>query len=131
MSNSDTTTILGQGSAFEGKLTFEGTVRIDGEFTGEIRTRGTLIIGTGALVRAEVSAASVMVEGEIHGDIIATDAIEIRTPAKVYGNLSTPNLEIEKGALFEGNCRMQVDEGPQVKKGPQGTVPPEASGTEA
>jgi len=131
MSNTDTTTILGQGSAFEGKLTFEGTVRIDGEFSGEIRTRGTLIIGTGALVRAEVSAASVMVEGEIHGDIIATESIEIRTPAKVYGNLTTPNLEIEKGAVFEGNCRMQVDDATATKLGPHGAVPPEASGAEA
>src|SRR5690606_23096126 len=131
MSTSDTTTILGPGSAFEGKLTFEGTVRIDGEFSGEIHTRGPLIIGTGALVRAEVVAASVVVEGEIRGDIVASDNIEIRSPAKVYGNLSTPNLEIEKGSVFEGNCRMQLEESAVSKTGPQGAVPPEASGAEA
>jgi len=131
MNDSETTTILGQGSAFEGKLTFEGTVRIDGEFSGEVRTRGTLIIGATALVRAEVIAASVIIEGELRGDIVASDTIEIRTPAKVFGNLNTPNLEIQKGALFEGHCRMNLDEAEAHNSDPKRAIAPEPSSAEA
>lgn len=107
MNTPEITTILGKGSAFDGKLTFEGAVRIDGEFSGEIRTTGTLIVGETAEVKAEISAATIIIEGLVRGDLAATEAIEIHAPAKVYGNLSTPSLEIQKGSLFQGNCRME------------------------
>ncbi len=102
------TTILGKGSAFDGKLTFEGVVRIDGTFCGEIRTDGTLIIGEQAVIKAEIEAHALVVEGEVRGDLTATGSIEIRSPARVFGNLTTPSLEIEKGSRFEGNCQMQT-----------------------
>jgi cytoskeletal protein CcmA (bactofilin family) len=111
MNTAEITTILGKGSAFDGKLTFEGAVRIDGEFSGEIRTQGTLIIGETAEVKAEISASTIIIEGLVRGDISATDAIEIHAPARVYGNLAAPNLEIQKGSLFEGNCRMEGADG--------------------
>lgn len=106
MNTNEITTILGKGSAFEGKLTFEGAVRIDGEFSGEIRTEGTLIIGESAEVRAQIHAAKVVVEGVVRGDMTASQAIELHAPARVYGNLATPSLEIEKGSVFEGASRM-------------------------
>ncbi len=106
MSTPEITTILGKGSAFDGKLTFEGVVRIDGEFSGEIHTEGTLIIGKTAEVRAEIVATQLVVEGTLRGDVNATGSVEIRSPARVYGNITTSSLEIEKGSLFEGNCRM-------------------------
>jgi len=108
MSTDEITTILGKGSAFDGKLTFEGVVRIDGSFSGEIRTDGTLIIGQTAMVKAEIQANAVVIEGEVRGDVIASGSIEIHAPARVYGNLATPSLEIEKGSQFEGNCQMQA-----------------------
>lgn len=107
MSNPEITTILGKGSAFDGKLTFEGAVRIDGEFSGEIKTQGTLIIGETAEVKAEISASTIIVEGVVRGDLHAIDLIEIHAPARVYGNVATPSLEIQKGSLFQGNCRME------------------------
>jgi cytoskeletal protein CcmA (bactofilin family) len=116
MSTQDITTILGKGSAFDGKLTFEGAVRIDGEFSGEIRTDGTLIVGQTAEVKAEISAAQIIVEGTIRGDLKAKEAIEIHAPARVYGNLATPSLEIQKGSLFEGNAQME-NSGAQVTAG--------------
>lgn len=112
MDANEITTILGKGSAFDGKLTFEGAVRIDGVFSGEIRTDGTLILGQTAQVKAEIQAHVVIIEGEVHGDLTATGSIEIHAPARVYGNLATPNLEIEKGSLFEGNCQMQAEPAP-------------------
>lgn len=109
MNANEITTILGKGSAFDGKLTFEGAVRIDGVFSGEIRTDGTLIIGETAEVKAEIVAQTVVIEGEVRGDLTASGSIEIHAPARVYGNLATPSLEIEKGSVFEGNCQMQAE----------------------
>lgn len=109
MSTPEITTILGQGSSFEGKLTFEGAVRIDGAFKGEIRTQGTLIVGETADVRAEIEGAQVVVHGSVRGDIRALEAVELRTPARVRGNIASPSVEIEKGARFDGNCTMDDD----------------------
>lgn len=106
MTTQEITTILGKGSAFDGKLTFEGVVRIDGEFSGEIRTAGTLIVGESAEVKAQIVAARVVVSGTVRGDLTATESIEILAPARVFGNLATPSLEIQRGSVFEGNSQM-------------------------
>ena len=118
MTTPEITTILGKGSAFDGKLTFEGAVRIDGEFSGEIRTQGTLIVGETAEVKAQINAARIVIEGVVRGDITASEAIEIHAPARVYGNLATPALEIQRGSVFEGNCQMETQT--QVTTTPNG-----------
>ena len=104
---SDVTTLLGRGSEFEGKLSFEGTVRIDGKLSGEIFTDDTLIIGEGAEVNAEINVGAVVIEGTVHGNIHAKRSVEIRTPGRVRGNISTPSLFIEKGVVFDGQCQME------------------------
>jgi cytoskeletal protein CcmA (bactofilin family) len=109
MSGEDITTILGKGSKFDGKLTFEGTVRIDGRFSGEIQTDGTLIIGESAEVEANIRAATVVVQGRVRGDVSASESLTIQAPARVQGNLTTPNLMIEKGSFFEGHCTMSEE----------------------
>lgn len=106
-SSPDLNALLGRGSEFEGKLAFEGRVRIDGTFTGEISTNDLLQIGEGAKVQAEISCGTVIVEGEVTGNIKATQAVELRRPAKVHGDITTPSLVIEKGVLFEGRSRME------------------------
>jgi cytoskeletal protein CcmA (bactofilin family) len=106
MTGEEITTILGKGSNFDGKLTFEGTVRIDGRFSGEIQTEGTLIIGESAEVQANIRAATVVVKGRVRGDVCADESLTIQAPARVQGNLTTPNLMIEKGSFFEGHCTM-------------------------
>jgi cytoskeletal protein CcmA (bactofilin family) len=102
----DLNALLGKGSEFEGKLAFEGKVRIDGTFTGEISTNDLLMVGEGAKVQAEISCGTVIVEGEVVGNIKATAAVELRRPAKVHGDITTPSLVIEKGVVFEGRSRM-------------------------
>ncbi len=104
---SEVTTLLGKGSEFEGKLSFEGTVRIDGKMSGEIFTDDVLIIGTGAEVKAEICAGAIVVEGAVHGNIHAKHSVEIRTPGRVRGNITTPSLVIEKGVIFDGQCQME------------------------
>ena len=110
MSTPEITTILGQGSTFEGKLTFEGAVRIDGEFKGEIRTSGMLIVGETANIQAEIEGAQVVVHGRVRGDIEARESVELRAAAQVRGNIATPSFEIEKGARFDGSCTMAGEE---------------------
>lgn len=99
--------LLGQGARFEGKLTFEGRVRIDGELEGEITTDGVLILGESAKVRANVEAGTLIVRGgTLWGDVRATRLVEIYAPAHVHGNIQAPQLFLDKGVTFEGNCTM-------------------------
>ncbi len=107
MNEQEITTILGKGSSFDGKLTFEGTVRIDGIFSGEIQTDGTLVVGESAQVTAEIQAANVIVQGVVRGNVTATTALELHAPARIYGNVAAPSLTIQKGAVFQGNCQME------------------------
>src|SRR5215831_1845314 len=100
-------TLLGRGAEFEGKLTFEGTVRIDGKLRGEIFTDDILVIGEGADVQAEIQVGVVIVEGSVNGNIRAKRAVELHAPARVHGNIVTPSLFIDKGVIFEGNCKME------------------------
>ena len=99
--------LLGRGSEFDGKLSFEGTVRIDGTFTGEISTSDTLIIGEGAKVAADISCGSIVVHGEVTGNIKAAESVELHRPAKVKGDVTTPSLMIEKGVSFDGSSKME------------------------
>jgi cytoskeletal protein CcmA (bactofilin family) len=98
--------MLGAGSVFEGKLHFEGQVRIDGTFTGEITTTDLLVIGEGAKVSATINCGSVEIKGDITGNINAIDSIVLRPTAKVHADIYAPSLVIDKGAVFEGNSRM-------------------------
>jgi len=106
-SGSDLNALLGRGSEFDGKLTFEGTVRIDGKFTGQIQSGDVLVIGEGAKVSAEVSCGTVIVHGEVTGNIRAKNGVELHHPARVRGNIETPSLMVEKGVLFEGQAKME------------------------
>jgi cytoskeletal protein CcmA (bactofilin family) len=114
----DLNALLGRGSEFEGKLTFEGTVRIDGKFTGTIITNDVLVVGEGAKVSAEISCGTVIVHGEITGNVKAKNAVELHHPAKMRGNVETPSLMIEKGVVFEGQAKMEG-----IEKGAKASTP--------
>jgi cytoskeletal protein CcmA (bactofilin family) len=95
-STGDLNALLGRGSEFEGKLTFEGTVRIDGKFNG-----------------------TMIVHGEVVGNLKAKNAVELHQPARMKGNIETPSLMIEKGVAFEGQCKMDgVERGSGAKPAP-------------
>lgn len=105
-------TLLGKGAQFDGKLTFDGTVRIDGDFTGEIYSEDILVVGEGGYVKAELEIGSLVVEGTVEGNIHAKRSVEIHAPGRVKGNITTPSLFIDRGVVFEGNCQMyDPDEG--------------------
>jgi cytoskeletal protein CcmA (bactofilin family) len=105
------TTLLGKGSEFEGKLSFEGTVRVDGKLTGEIFTDDVLVVGEGAEVNAEVTVGAIVIQGTVRGNITAKRSVEIHSPGRVKGNINTPSLFIEKGVFFDGHCQMDSSGG--------------------
>jgi cytoskeletal protein CcmA (bactofilin family) len=100
-------TFLGPETTLEGKLAFEGTVRLDGYFTGTIESKdGIVVIGDGAIVHAEISVHTALVSGEVSGNIRATHCIELHPPAKVHGDIKAPTVVIEPGVQFSGKCTM-------------------------
>lgn len=112
------TTLLGRGATFEGKLTFDGTVRIDGRFKGEVFSDDTLVIGEGAVVEAEIDIGEVIVQGTVIGNIKAKRSIEIHAPGRVKGDLHTPSLQIDKGVIFEGRSFMESAAGQKTSTPP-------------
>jgi cytoskeletal protein CcmA (bactofilin family) len=101
------TALLGRGTRFEGKLQFEGRVRIDGEFKGEIQSSDILIIGEGADVQGEIDAGTVIIKGgTVNANVRAAQSIELYVPAKVNGTLHSPEIFMDKGVQFSGTCTM-------------------------
>ncbi len=105
---------LGSQTEFVGKLAFSGVVHLDGVFQGEIISRGTLVVGSESVVHASIHSAVLKIAGEVHGDLIATERIELYPPAKVYGSLRGPILVIEEGVVFEGVCSMVTTKAEQT-----------------
>ena len=99
--------LLGKGSEFEGKLTFEGEVRIDGKFSGQIVTKDTLTVGEGAKVTADITAGVIIISGSVEGTIRAHQLVELHAPARVKGAIETPAMSMEKGVIFEGTTKME------------------------
>ena len=102
--------LLEPGCSFDGKLTFQDTVRINGHFKGEIFSEGTLVVGEGAVVEARINVGSVIIDGKVIGEIEAAQRIEMHNTAEVRGNISAKTLVIEEGVLFEGQCSMGTPE---------------------
>lgn len=106
VSNYDVTAVIDQGCEFEGKLCFQGTVRINGTFRGEIYTPDTLIIGENARIQGEIEAGIVVMCGEVIGTIRAKHRVEIHQPAVFRGDIFTPSLSVQEGVIFEGSSNM-------------------------
>jgi cytoskeletal protein CcmA (bactofilin family) len=101
------TGFVGNGTALTGEATFKGMLRVDGHLSGRVSSDdGTLIISTNGQVDANVEVAVAQIFGTVNGDIIASKRIEMGRVAKVTGNIQTPALVIESGAIFEGSCKM-------------------------
>lgn len=98
---------VGNGTVLTGEATFKAMLRVDGHLSGRVHSdSGTLIIGTNGLVDADIQVAVAVIHGTVNGDIIASQRLELGRAAKVNGNIQTPSLIIEQGAVFEGTCRM-------------------------
>jgi cytoskeletal protein CcmA (bactofilin family) len=98
---------VGNGTTLTGEANFKGMLRVDGHLSGQVKSEGgTLIVGNNGQVDADIEVAVATIHGAVNGDITASQRLELGRAAKVNGNITTPSLVIEQGAVFEGSCRM-------------------------
>ena len=97
---------MGQDTVFNGSLNFDGTVRIDGNFEGQVFTDDTLIIGESGHLIAEISAGTIICMGRVEGTLMASKKVEIHANSRVIGNIKSPALYIELGGVLDGTCEM-------------------------
>ncbi|MDR3073684.1 MAG: polymer-forming cytoskeletal protein [Deltaproteobacteria bacterium] len=109
MAKDDITAFLGAGTIYNGQLTFVGSVRIDGQFFGEIKSEGTLILGNDARVEGTIQVSQLVLSGNLHGDVIVTGKTIMHKSAKLTGNLTTRSLIMEEGALLQGSICMDPE----------------------
>jgi cytoskeletal protein CcmA (bactofilin family) len=110
MSKEEFNAYLGAGTAYQGQLSFLGTVRIDGEYKGEIKSEGTLILGKEANVQGKIQVSQLILSGSIEGEIIVGKKTIMHKTARLTGNIVTPVLAMEEGAALQG--RVQMTQGP-------------------
>jgi excisionase family DNA binding protein len=99
-------------ASMQGSMVFKDPVnlRINGEFDGSLQTRGNLVIGDKATVRADIDGDNITIGGTIHGDLVAHQRLELTHTARIAGNIKTPLLVIAEGAQFQGACDMQAQD---------------------
>ena len=98
---------VGTGTSISGEATFKAMLRIDGHFSGRITSAsGSLLVGSGGQVDANIEVAVATIHGVVNGDIVAGQRIELGRAGKLNGNIQTPSLVIEQGGVFEGSCKM-------------------------
>lgn len=104
---SDIRGFLGEGTIITGEVKFTEILRVDGQVSGKvISDSGSLLIGEHGHVKASIEAGSVSVSGTVEGTISAKNKVEIHATGRVYGDVYTPTLIIEHGAIFDGKCHM-------------------------
>jgi len=111
MNEPDFHTIIGPDARFKGELSFEDGVKILGGFEGRITTKGSLFIASEGKLQADVEAGTVVVEGEINGNVAAADLIELKNTARLQGDLRCERLIVVDGACFVGHCNVGKDSG--------------------
>ena len=98
---------VGHGTTLTGETEFHAMLRVDGHLIGTVSSEaGTLIIGTNGQVDANISVAAAMINGSVNGDVIASEKLQLGRTARVMGNIQSPRLIIEEGAILEGSCNM-------------------------
>ncbi|KAB1441865.1 bactofilin family protein [Pseudodesulfovibrio senegalensis] len=106
MARDEINAFLGAGTNYNGKLHFQGAVRIDGNFNGEIMSDGTLVVGQEAFVDGQIKVGQLVLSGNIRGDVIAGEKVVLNKTANLQGNIHTPSLVVEEGAVLEGSLAM-------------------------
>jgi cytoskeletal protein CcmA (bactofilin family) len=110
--HAETGSLLGKDSEFKGKLTFLGTVRIEGQFEGEVLAEGTLVVAAGGCVRGRVEVGTLVVTGGlVEAQVVAHHAVELSPPGQLVGDVVTPAFHIERGAVFRGRSLMPESAG--------------------
>jgi cytoskeletal protein CcmA (bactofilin family) len=98
---------VGHGTTLTGETEFHAMLRVDGNLIGTVSSEsGTLIIGTNGQVDANIMVAAAMINGTVNGDVVASEKLQLGRTARVMGNIHSPRLIVEEGAILEGSCSM-------------------------
>ncbi len=106
MARDEINAFLGSGTDYQGKLNFQGAVRIDGNFNGEVESDGTLVVGREAKVEGVLRVGQLVLSGSVTGEVYAAEKAVLHKTANLQGNLVTPSLVVEEGAVLEGRVTM-------------------------
>ncbi len=106
MARDEINAFLGVGTNYQGKLHFQGAVRIDGSFHGEIVSDGVLVVGQEAVVEGQIKVGQLVLSGNIQGEIEAKSKVVLHKTANLQGNVRTPSLVVKEGAILEGDIIM-------------------------
>ncbi len=109
MSKEEINAFLGASTEYTGKLVFQGAVRIDGVFRGEIVSEGSLIVGKDAHIEGTVYVGELVLSGLMSGKVFAKKRVTMHKGGKLVGNIYSPNLVIEDGAILQGSVDMESD----------------------
>ena len=110
MAKDEINAFLGAGTNYHGKLNFQGAVRIDGNFRGEVESEGTLVVGREAVVEGQIRVGQLILSGKIKGEVTAKGKVVLHKTADLHGDINTPVLVVEEGAVLEGNLNMGSSE---------------------
>ena len=102
----DLTAFIDEGSEIEGTCVFSGTVMLNGTIRGAITSTGAVIIGEKGVANASVRAGAIVISGQVVGSLVATQRLEMRGTARVFGDIEAPIVIMEEGVLFQGHCQM-------------------------
>lgn len=107
--------LLGKGIEIQGTLTSKGSLRVDGKLQGKLHSEGDVMIGHGAVVKADIEAANVTIAGEVTGNVKCTGRLELLSSGRLRGDISVGSLVISEGAVFSGAAEMTKLSEPQPK----------------
>lgn len=99
-------TLIGKNSSFDGVFKATGTIRIDGEFQGEVIVNGDVFIGETSKILGNIACSNLVVSGLVEGNVNVKDKIQITTTGRLLGDVSVKSFIVDEDAFFEGNCKM-------------------------
>lgn len=104
-------TVIGADATFKGELSFQGSVRIDGNFEGGIKTPGTVFVSQTGKVKAEIAAGDIKVDGSVEGNMTSEGRIQLNASCKLTGDLKAAKLHVAEGATWQGRCEVGAGTG--------------------
>jgi cytoskeletal protein CcmA (bactofilin family) len=112
--------IIGEGTRFKGEFDLNGLLRIDGDFTGIIRTKGKVLVGRNGRAECTLNAGTVVIGGVLRGEIFASEKVTILSTGLVIGTIETPRLIVEEGVILNGSCKITAPASEAAKPAPAG-----------
>lgn len=103
-------TIIGPLAKFEGNINASGTIRLDGNLTGDIISKADVIIGESGNCNGNITASNITISGQVKGNIKCADLFEMLPGGKLFGDIETSKISINTGATFKGKCIMNPEE---------------------